>query len=166
MLKTILVVTISVLNLAGVESAYQEHLDYDVVERGIVSAELSTVWNTPAMTGKAYTLMQPENDAPVYIRFIENEAVADYVPLASTGWNATELLVQDPDALAAKFAGSPFTVTGPPADLWDAPDAPRAMQVSGPAGEVLYLTRNKDFTSTAAVDGFLSWCSAARHSMR
>ncbi len=30
---------------------------------------------------------------------------------------------------------------GPPRDLWPAPDAPRAMQAFGPAGELLYFTR-------------------------
>jgi hypothetical protein len=152
MLKTILIITISVLNLASVESAYEKYFAYEVAERGVVSAELGTVWNTPAMTGKPYVLMQPDNGAEVYIRFIENAAVEGYAPLTTTGWNATELLVQDPDALAEQLADSPFQITGAPADLWDAPDAPRAMQVLGPGNEVLYLTRNNDFTTTTAVD--------------
>jgi hypothetical protein len=152
MLKTILIITISVLNLASVESAYEEYFAYAVAERGVVSAELGAAWNAPAMAGKPYVLMQPDNGAEVYIRFIENEAVEGYAPLITTGWNATELLVQDPDALAVTLEDSPFTVTGAPADLWDAPDAPRAMQALGPGNEVLYLTRNNDFTTTTAVD--------------
>ena len=152
MLKTILIITISVLNLGAVESAYQEFLGYEVKERGVISTELGTAWNAPAMAGKNYVLMQPDNGAEVYIRFIENEIVEGYAPLTTTGWNATELLVQDPDALAEKLADSPFHITGPPADLWDAPGAPRALQVLGPGNEVLYLTRNNDFTTTTAVD--------------
>jgi len=152
MLKTILIITISVLNLGAVESAYQEFLGYEVKERGVISTELGEAWNAPAMAGKNYVLMQPDNGAEVYIRFIENEIVEGYAPLTTTGWNATELLVQDPDALAEQLADSPFQITGPPADLWDAPGAPRAMQVLGPGNEVLYLTRNNDFTTTTAVD--------------
>ncbi len=152
MLKTILIVTISVLKLATVESAYQELFNYKIAARGRVTAELGEVWNAPAMTGKRYVLMQPDNGAEVYIRFIENEPVEGYEPLTSTGWNATELLVQNPDALAAAMTDGPFTVTGAPADLWDAPGAPRAMQAMGPADEVLYLTRNGDFATTTAVD--------------
>jgi len=152
MLKTILIVTISALNLAAVESAYEEFLNYEVAERGVVSAELAEVWNASSMTGKRYVLMQPDNDAEVYLRFIENAPVEGYEPLTTTGWNATELLVQNPDALAEAMADGPFTVTGAPADLWDAPGAPRAMQAIGPADEVLYLTRNGDFATTTAVD--------------
>jgi hypothetical protein len=61
------------------------------------------------------------------------------------GWNAIEILVQDPDALAAKFAqpGAPFEIIGPPRPL--GPNSPiRAMQVIGPAQETLYLTRVPD----------------------
>jgi hypothetical protein len=57
------------------------------------------------------------------------------------GWNATELLVQDVDALAGRLRGSPFTILGGPGDLYPRPRAPRAMQVSGPSGELIYFTR-------------------------
>ena len=49
--------------------------------------------------------------------------------MTTHGWNATELLVKDPDPLAEKLAGSAFRMIGAPKDLWPAPDAPRAMQV-------------------------------------
>ena len=152
MLKTIIIVTISVLNLGNVERAWEEYLDYETVSRGQVSEELSEVWNTEAMAGRNYLIMQPESGAEVYVRFIENPANEGYVPLNSQGWNATELLVKDPDALAAEMDGSPFEVVGPPADLWPAPDAPRAMQVVGPGNEMLYLTRNNDFATETPVD--------------
>jgi catechol 2,3-dioxygenase-like lactoylglutathione lyase family enzyme len=152
MLKTILVITISVLNLGSVESAYQQYLGYELVERGEVSEALGEVWNAPSMAGHDYLIMRPASEANVYIRFIEDEAVADYAPMATQGWNATELLVTDPDALAARLADSPFEIVGPPADLWDAPNAPRAMQAIGPGNEVLYLTRNPDFATESAVD--------------
>ncbi len=151
-LKSIVIVTISVLKLGSVEPAYQEYLEYTTVERGTVGTGLSEVWNTPSMTGRKYVLMQPASEADVYIRFVENAPVQGYAPLATLGWNATELLVTDPDALAASFADTPFEVVGPPADLWDAPNAPRAMQVIGPGDEVLYLTRNGDFATYTDVD--------------
>lgn len=152
MLKSILIVTISVLNLGGVENAYREHLDYETVDRGIVSMKLGGVWDAEAMTDRNYLLMRPESEAPVYIRFIENDEVAGYTPMATNGWNATELLVEDPDALAAKLDDSPFAIIGPPKDLWDAPNAPRALQTLGPGNEVLYLTRNGNFATKSFVD--------------
>ncbi len=152
MLKTILVVTLSVLNLGTVENAWEEHLGYETVNRGVVSAELGDVWNAPDMTGHDYLIMQPQSGADVYVRFVEDTTTPGYMPLASHGWNATELLVTDPDALATRMQDSPFEVVGPPADLWAAPDAPRAMQAVGPGNEVLYLTRNNDFTIDSPVD--------------
>jgi hypothetical protein len=151
-LKSILIVTISVLKLGSVETAYQQYLGYETIESGTVSAELGEVWNAPAMTDKRFVLMQPASKANVYIRFVENASVDGYAPLATQGWNATELLVTDPDALAASFTDAPFEIVGPPADLWDAPNAPRAMQVTGPGDEVLYLTRNNDFPTDTEVD--------------
>lgn len=152
MLKTILIVTISVMRLGAVETAYEEQFDYKVVERGVVGTALSEVWNTPAMADNAYVLMQPANEANVYLRFVENEPVEGYGPFVTQGWNATELLATDPDAIEAAMADSPFQVVGPSADLWNAPDAPRAMQAIGPADELLYLTRNNDFAITTDVD--------------
>ncbi|MBT8421522.1 MAG: hypothetical protein HKN56_04595 [Gammaproteobacteria bacterium] len=152
MIKDILVVTITVLNLGPVETAWEEHLGYSTVAEGTVSAELSDVWNTPEMTGKDYVLMQPSSEAEVYIRFVEDVRPDDYVSLTTHGWNATELLVTDPDGIAAAMEDSPFTVVGPPADLWDAPDAPRAMQAIGPGDEFLYFTRNNDFVTDTDID--------------
>ena len=152
MLKTILIVTISVMRLGTVETAYEDQFDYKVVERGVVGEALSEVWNAPAMADNEYVLMQPANNAPVYLRFVENEPVDGYAPFVTQGWNATELLAKDPDAIEAAMADSPFEVVGPSADLWQAPDAPRAMQAVGPADELLYLTRNNDFEMTTAVD--------------
>jgi len=142
MLKTIAIVTLVVRSLASVEPAYEEQLHYQAVERGRVSKELAGVWDTPAMAGRRYALLEPASGAPVYLRIIE---AAPGTPAAKAfmthGWNATELLVQDPDALATKLADTAFSVIGPPKNLSAGDDAPRAMQVLGPAGEALYMTR-------------------------
>ena len=142
MLKSILVVTIAVVRLNGIEQAYDEYLDYETVERGQVSAQAAAAWGAPAASGRDYLLMQPESGDPVYLRFIESAPVDGYAPMKTFGWNAVELLTTDPDRMAERLAGSPFEIVGPPADLWEAPDAPRAMQAIGPGNELLYLTRN------------------------
>jgi hypothetical protein len=58
------------------------------------------------------------------------------------GWNATEILVQDPDVLAHKCRGSDalFKIVREPRPL-SATSNIRVMQVVGPADEVVYLTR-------------------------
>jgi len=152
MLKTILIVTFSVLNLNTVETAYREHLGYETVERGVIAQDLAAAWKTPVTAGRDFLLMRPGSKAPVYLRFIEGPDVEGYAPMRTFGWNATELLVTDPDELADKLTNGAFRIVGPPKDLWPAPDAPRAMQVIGPGNELLYLTRNVDFTTNAFVD--------------
>ncbi len=152
MLKSIIIVTISVLNLGNVQNAYEEHLDYQTVERGVLGEDLTAVWDTPAMIGSNFLLMQPASGEEVYLRFVENPSTEGHEPMTTHGWNATELLVKDPDALAEKLAGSAFRMIGPPKDLWQAPDAPRAMQVKGAGDEVVYLTRNVNFEYSGFVD--------------
>lgn len=152
MLKSIVIVTISVLNLGSVEDAYEEHLGYTTVDQGELSVAVAETWDAPAMTGRDYLVMQPASQERVYIRFVENPSTEGHVAMTTHGWNATELLVRDPDVLADQLAASPFEIIGPPKDLWAAPNAPRAMQVRGPADEVLYLTRNLDFEFSGFID--------------
>ena len=134
MLQSILAVTICAEDLPAVEAAYSNYLNYRVVERGTVSAALAAHWHAPAMTGRAWLLLQPASGAPVYLRFVQQTHVAGYAPLKTYGWNAAELLVQDPDALAEGLAASPFKIVGPPRNL-SSNDNIRAMQVVGPAHE-------------------------------
>jgi len=152
MLKSILIITVSVFNLGETETAYRDYLDHETAGRGEVSTELGAVWDADAMTGRNMLLMQPASDAPVYLRFVENDAVDGYAPMTTHGWNGTELLVTDPDAVATRLDESPFKIIGPPKDLWSAPNAPRAMQALGPSDEVLYLTRNGDFETDTSID--------------
>ncbi len=152
MLKSILIVTITVARLQPVADAWQAEFAYQPVDSGVVSEATADVWGTPAAAGQAWLTMRPASGAPTLLRFIEAPAVPGYAPMRTWGWNATELLVKDPDRLAADLADSPFEVIGPPADLWDAPDAPRALQLIGPGQEVLYLTRNNNFEIRSAVD--------------
>ena len=140
MLNLILLVTLSAPNLKAVEGAYRDYLGYKVTARGKVPRELASAWGAPASAGHNYILMQPESGEEVYLRFIESEATEGYAPLRTFGWNCTEILVKDPDSLARKLANSPFKIIGPPRNLSSNEDI-RAMQVTGPANEVLYLTR-------------------------
>jgi hypothetical protein len=152
MLKEILIITICLPQLGDISSAYTEFFAYQVAESGIVSAALADQWDTPASAGRPSLLMQPADGSPVYLRFIEQAVPEGYAPLSTQGWNAIELLVSDPDELADRLADSPFEIIGPPKDLWDAPNAPRAMQARGPGDEILYLTRNGNFETRLFVD--------------
>ena len=141
MLKSIVMVTMLVTNLNAVEEAYDSYLGYQVVEKGQIDRSLGSVWGARGMNKHPYVIMQPKSGEEVYLRFIEDKSMTNYRPMGTHGWNSTEILVEDPDALAVQLSNSSFNIIGQPYDLYPTPDAPRAMQVLGPSNEIIYLTR-------------------------
>jgi len=141
MLKSIVMVTMLVTNLNAVEEAYDSYLGYQVVEEGQIDRSLGSVWGARGMNKHPYVIMQPKSGEEVYLRFIEDKSMTNYRPMGTHGWNSTEILVEDPDALAVQLSNSSFNIIGQPYDLYPTPDAPRAMQVLGPSNEIIYLTR-------------------------
>ena len=144
MLKTILIVTIMAANLLQVEQAYRQQLDYQVADHGVISSALAASWDAPALVGRDYVTLQPSSDEPVYLRFIEDRSGAAVKAMQTEGWNAVEILVQDPDALAQTLARSAqFEVVGKPRYLTEKRNI-KAMQAVGPAGELIYFTNISD----------------------
>lgn len=143
MLGRIATVTLTVTDLASATAAYREHLGYRVAHDGALGREVARAWGRPQLAGRRSVLMEPESGAETFLRFVEGPRYPGYEPLACLGWNAAELIVADVDALAERLTGSPFRVVGPPADL-SFSDRIRAMQVVGPARELLYLTQIKE----------------------
>ncbi len=141
LLRHIAIVTHCVPDLPTVVDAWTMHLGFTVAEQGTLDAGLCAIWNAKAAAGQRYCTLRPESGQDSYIRFIETADPGGYGPPMTFGWNATELLVRDVDSLAARLRGSPFTVLGGPGDLYPRPRAPRAMQVVGPSGELIYFTR-------------------------
>lgn len=142
MLSAIVAVTLSVPDLNAAEQAYAQWLSYRTVEHGLVSRETASAWGAPLAEGRRYAVMQPASGEPVYLRLVQSPPTPGYEVMKTYGWNSNEILVRDPDALAARFAApnSPFRVIGPPRPL-ASNSAVRAMQAIGPAGELNYFTR-------------------------
>ncbi len=139
-LEEIIGVTWTVPDLAAVEQAYTRWLGYMVVDSGKLGADAATTWGCPAEAGRPYLVLQPESGEAVWLRFVEKPDAAGWQALTTHGWNVAEFVVQDVDALASSFEGSPFRIIGPPASLQRFPMI-RAMQALGPAGECLYFTQ-------------------------
>ena len=107
------------------------------------SAQTSAPPGTPRqLRASATARLLPESGQDSYIRFIETADPGGYGPPMTFGWNAMELLVRDVDALAAAL--SRFAIHA----FWAVPvtsirgrGRPRAMQVVGPSGELVYFTR-------------------------
>ena len=130
MLKTILIVTIMASDLLQVEQAYRDELDYRVVRRGSVSGALAASWNAATLAGRDYVILQPSSNEQVYLRFIEDTSGAAVEPMKTEGWNAVEILVQDPDALAPALDRSEhFNVVGRPRYLTEKQNI-KAMQAT------------------------------------
>ncbi len=98
-------------------------------------------WRRPDLIGCTVTWLAAAGCAPL-LRLIELPVASPRPTRLSHGWLALEVLVRDVDALGQRLQGSGFDIVGAPADLAVSP-AIRAMQVIGPAGEMLYLTQVK-----------------------
>lgn len=142
MLGTISTVTITTTDVEQVAQLYCRWLGYGIVERGTVGEAQARSWAAAAVAGRRYVVASPAGRGDSYLRFVESRRPGGYRPFRHLGWNAAEHIVEDCDSLAESLRGSPFETIGPPADL-SFSDQIRAMQVRGPADEVLYLTQIK-----------------------
>lgn len=139
-LTRIQMATLTTPDLKQLEKDYGDWIDYRVRERGLISHELARSWGTPRIAGQPYTLLSSDAAPEVFIRAIQATApTPDYRPLTDHGWNAIEIIVDDPDGLREKLADSPFQIIGEPAPLGAYPTI-RAFQVVGRSGEVIYFT--------------------------
>ena len=136
-------VTIVVPDLDAAIAAYRDWLGYVPGAVAVVGDALAAQWGAPGAVAARSVTLQPESGESRFIRLIEGHPDPSYKPLASLGWIAAEIIVQDVDALAERLGedACPFTVIGPPAVLdFDFTDQIKAMQIVGSGGETLYLT--------------------------
>lgn len=124
---------------------YGQWLNYEMVESGVIDADLAAAWGAPEAAGRRQAVCRPASGTPLYLRFVEAEAPADYRPLRTFGWAATEICVADVLAVHKRMQhpDCPFDVIGPPRRL-DGMPMIHAMQVRGPDGEIIYLTQIED----------------------
>ena len=133
--------TILTRDLAVCVEAYETYLHARVGRRTKISDEQSAFWGVPHLAGCSTALLNNALGEP-FLRIIEDPDCTVGDTLKQTGWMALEIVVADVDAIAASLNGSPFDVLRPVADL-SLSDQIRAVQVRGPAGEILYLTQIK-----------------------
>lgn len=139
LLKRIKIATVTVPDVAEAAALYKTWLGYRVIEKGKVESATAALWGTPAMGGRAYVVMQPASKVDVFIRIVEIDRVANYRPMTTWGWNAVEIIVENPLKLHDKMGKSPFHIVGKPRYLNGYPTI-CAFQVRGPGNEILYLT--------------------------
>jgi len=133
--------TLVAQNLDALVAAYRDFLSMAVLESGELSTAQACLIGAEELVGARYAVLSSATGVS-WIRAIEDASITAAIPFKQQGWLALEVVVEDVDALAVELEGSPFELYRPPADL-DVSDDIRAMQVIGPAGEVLYLTQVK-----------------------
>ena len=140
--------TVLVPDIAAGIAAYRDVLGMDLVDVGPISPLLATLWGTPAMAGKASALLQTSSTAPSFIRLIEANIPADFVPTRSFGWAAFEHTAKDVFGWEKRLSDSGFEIVGPPRQIEGlAYFVP--MQVFGPGREMVYLNEvHQDTPST------------------
>lgn len=141
-LSRIRIATVAAPDLRDFEARYSKWFGYVVRERGRVEPALAASWGAPRAAQRPYLLMSAEGWPEVYIRAVRTPAVRGYRPMATWGWNAIELIVDDPDSLYERVRHSPFEIIGAPATLKNYPSI-LAFQVRGAAREVVYLTSER-----------------------
>lgn len=139
LLGAIRAVTVTAANLDLVEAAWVEYMGYRVVDRAEISPAVANGWNAPDLAGKRILVLGPESGEPTTLRFVEQQSPGETHPRHALGWTATELTVENSDALHERLKGSPFQITGVPRTV-PTYEYLRAMQATGPAGEQLNLT--------------------------
>jgi len=140
LLKRIKMATIGAGDVDLVVELYTTWLDYEVAERGTISADLAGIWGAPKALGQPYVQLRPQSGADVYIRVVGIEPVPGYKAMTTWGWNSIEIVCDEVDDLYEKLKASPFEHIGGPANLGGGTMSIRAVQFKGPAEDVMYLT--------------------------
>jgi catechol 2,3-dioxygenase-like lactoylglutathione lyase family enzyme len=135
-------------DLAAALADYQGILGLSLVEQGVLDGELAASWGCPASAGHRYALLQPQSQAPCFIRLVEAPLPADFRPTTSYGWAAFELSVQDVFGWPDRLQGSGFDIVGPPKEIAGLPYF-IPMQALGRGKEMIYLNEVRDNTPTS-----------------
>ncbi len=119
---------------------YRNWLKYNLVEEGILDSVITKSWGTPKMLGKPYALLQSKSGDDVYLRVVQGTVPENYKAMTTFGWNAIEIIVDNPDSVYTSLANSAFVHLDGPSNLGDELSTIRAVQFKGPSEEVFYFT--------------------------
>ena len=125
--------TLRVPSLADAVAAYRA-LGYEDAGESIAA---TIALSDPTLEGRPHHSIVMSEDPYQTLTMVEWEGEVP-IPFATPGWSAMEVLVKDLDVLFEQLPAA-LRVLNPPAAL-SFSDQIRAMQVAGPAGELIYFT--------------------------
>jgi catechol 2,3-dioxygenase-like lactoylglutathione lyase family enzyme len=134
--------TLSVSDLDAAVTRYRTWLDYRVLETGPFDLDLAAALGAPKASGARQAVLRPASGSSTYLRLVELPPTPGYRAMRSFGWAAIEICIQDVHATHARLRESPFEIIGPPSAISALPSI-HPMQVSGPDGEIIFLTEIK-----------------------
>lgn len=121
--------------------AYQGSLGLVLATSGELDTATAEALGHPQLAGKPWATLA-NSEGHCWLLLVEDRSASPRDHLSQHGWLAQEILVADVDQLAQRLQPDHFSVLRPPANL-GVSDLIRACQVSGPSGEILYLTEVK-----------------------
>lgn len=131
--------TLQCADAVATAAAYERHFGFQIQREERLSADWAAACAMPDWQGASCLWLSSLSTTP-WLRIVQPRSrPPPPTPLKQQGWMALEVAVENVDALAEELNQGLFSVIGAPANL-AVSDAIRAMQVVGPAGEVLYLT--------------------------
>jgi len=157
-LGAIRAVTLTAPDLHVAQVAWTQYMEYRLVAQGRVSKAAAAAWDAPTIAGRPYIVLGPKSGERTFLRFIQQPNTDAGSDVSTFGWSATEITVQNTDALYERLKSSPFKVTGPPGPI-PTYSYLRAMQAIGPSGERLNLTWiTEPRPDLAAAQSFVGRC--------
>lgn len=139
---------ISTPDLDAALTDYHACLGLEIVERGVLSADLAASWGCPKSAGARSATLQPKSGAHCFLRLVEAPLPADFRPTTTYGWAAYELTVQDIFGWPDRLRNSGFDIVGPPKALEGLPYFV-PMQIIGRGREMIYLNEVAKNTPTS-----------------
>lgn len=134
-------VTVIVPSLDAAVDCYRAGVGFEIAESGTLSGDLAAAFGFDQLAGAAMCeLRAPDDPDPGSIVLVEAPDARPTRPLRTLGWSGIELIVADVDAAHARAMSAGLDVLCPPLPV-GAGGSLRAVQVTGAAGEALYLTQ-------------------------
>ena len=139
-LGPLLCATVATPDLDAHAEIYAATLGWTTTDAGTIGSDLAAAWGVPGQSGARFRLLGARRGRRGGVRLVETDGVRQEV-LRHPGWRSIEICVVDVNAVRVRIAAAapPFTIVGEPAPI-PGHATIRAMQVLGPAGELLYLT--------------------------
>ena len=140
LIARIRIATLATPKLEKTVAWYKRWLQYDVAETGQIDMALAESWGAPKTAGRKFALLAPNGTKDVFVRVVAIDDVPGYRAESTMGWNSIEIIVDDLEALSRRMKAGGVEILREKAALGAPFASIEAMQIHGPAEEILNLS--------------------------